>query len=141
MSVVRVSQAISGDRSGPRPTTRNDSLLQVISIFGDWAQESHGALCLYHSVVNSTSLLDDEIPVIKLSLASPPLIREEIRSRSALRAALTEVLLWYSSLGEGIHTCATPSSTTTIGRKSPLPEHVELRGFIPLSKRYEVFSA
>ena len=103
---------------------------------GDWGQGDLGRTYFQQAIGTGVSLPENR--KCEKAVASPlELLREENRSRSALRVALTALIssreierLKSSSCGDFVEDATLDFP--------PLQEHRELRGFIPLNSVYEV---
>eukprot|EP00602_Paraphysomonas_sp_CaronLab_P008505 CAMPEP_0185027480 /NCGR_PEP_ID=MMETSP1103-20130426/12565_1 /TAXON_ID=36769 /ORGANISM="Paraphysomonas bandaiensis, Strain Caron Lab Isolate" /LENGTH=965 /DNA_ID=CAMNT_0027561495 /DNA_START=178 /DNA_END=3072 /DNA_ORIENTATION=+ len=122
--------------TGPR-RSHIVSTLQMLSIFCDWGR---GNLNFLHSISNhSYSVQGGEVATVALPKpenASPELIRSENRARSSMRVTLADMKTSLSNWNKKEDT-SDHSSVEEV--PPPLAEHIELRGYLPLARQYEVF--
>lgn len=135
-------------------STKADGLLQAIGVFCEWGSGLDGVKYLQQASLGGAGVVTGSVSSGPSALlSSHDLLREENRSRSAMRVALTAV---HTSAGKlsagkkvddvtqplftGIGNDESTNFTATAGSSTPfpLPEHMELRGFSPLQSVCEV---
>lgn len=124
-------------------------VLQAFSLFSDWGREN--AIYL-HSCSGSAGVSDKpSYTGDSVISASPDLLRSENRARSSMRVTFADMTVAVGKLfketgstsNSPSKTISAPSSPEKIPSSdeemmSPLSEHIELRGYLPLAKAYEV---
>jgi hypothetical protein len=135
----------NNDKRGAKPLSVN-RLLPVLSVFAEWSQ------CNPQYLISVDMNVESSLTRFQTSVISDSnLLRSESRSRSGMRSSLTSLQeyvdlsirnlskeLKHTSVCQVVNRVPSTSDIkSTNTQVKPLREHIELRGFLPLSELYE----
>ena len=158
MSGSSSNEGVGGSGGETQYRSNQNGLIMILSIFSEWTKQfkyylspssaqstttmaNKSNIFSFDAIPNITSeskifiekMLDENI-VQRNDIESSMILNTDVssnegRARSSLKSSITNVasVLSVSSLLE------------TVDQTIPLPEHIELRGFLPFLNQYEVF--